>query len=40
MQHGKRFEVLGFRFGDIAYCTDASFDPARKHGAAFRIWMC
>jgi phosphoribosyl 1,2-cyclic phosphate phosphodiesterase len=27
MQHGKRFEVLGFRFGDIAYCTDASSIP-------------
>ena len=27
MQHGKRFEVLGFRFGNIAYCTDASFIP-------------
>jgi phosphoribosyl 1,2-cyclic phosphate phosphodiesterase len=27
MQHGKRFEVLGFRFGDIAYCTDASLIP-------------
>jgi phosphoribosyl 1,2-cyclic phosphate phosphodiesterase len=27
MQHGKRFEVLGFRFGDVAYCTDASAIP-------------
>jgi phosphoribosyl 1,2-cyclic phosphate phosphodiesterase len=27
MQHGKRFEVLGFRFGNVAYCTDASFIP-------------
>src|SRR3954452_4433692 len=27
MHHGKRFEVLGFRFGNIAYCTDSSFIP-------------
>jgi phosphoribosyl 1,2-cyclic phosphate phosphodiesterase len=27
MQHGKRFEVLGFRIGNIAYCTDTSFIP-------------
>jgi len=25
MQHGKRFEVLGFRFGNVAYCTDANY---------------
>jgi phosphoribosyl 1,2-cyclic phosphate phosphodiesterase len=24
MKHGKRFDVLGFRFGDIAYCTDTN----------------
>jgi len=30
IQHGKRFEVLGFRFGDIAYCTDASSIPAES----------
>jgi phosphoribosyl 1,2-cyclic phosphate phosphodiesterase len=27
MQHGKRFEVLGFRIGNIAYCTDANAIP-------------
>jgi phosphoribosyl 1,2-cyclic phosphate phosphodiesterase len=27
MQHGPRFQVLGFRFGDIAYCTDTNFIP-------------
>lgn len=27
MQHGKRFQVLGFRFGNVAYCTDANWIP-------------
>jgi phosphoribosyl 1,2-cyclic phosphate phosphodiesterase len=27
MQHGKRFEVLGYRFGNVAYCTDANAIP-------------
>ena len=27
MQHGRRFEVLGFRIGNVAYCTDASSIP-------------
>ncbi|XZE56782.1 MBL fold metallo-hydrolase [Planctomycetaceae bacterium SH139] len=27
LQHGPRFEVLGFRFGNIAYCTDTNFIP-------------
>ncbi len=27
MQHGKRFEVLGFRFGNVAYCTDTNAIP-------------
>lgn len=27
LQHGPRFEVLGFRFGNIAYCTDANEIP-------------
>ncbi len=27
LQHGPRFEVLGFRFGDIAYCTDTNSIP-------------
>lgn len=28
LQHGPRFKVLGFRFGNIAYCTDTSEIPA------------
>lgn len=28
LQHGPRFEVLGFRLGDIAYCTDTNQIPA------------
>jgi phosphoribosyl 1,2-cyclic phosphate phosphodiesterase len=27
LKHGKRFEVLGFRFGNVAYCTDANAIP-------------
>ncbi|MBX3424098.1 MAG: MBL fold metallo-hydrolase [Pirellulales bacterium] len=27
LQHGPRFEVLGFRFGDVAYCTDVNAIP-------------
>lgn len=27
MQHGPHFEVLGFRFGDFAYCTDTNGIP-------------
>jgi phosphoribosyl 1,2-cyclic phosphate phosphodiesterase len=27
LRHGKRFEVLGFRFGNVAYCTDANAIP-------------
>jgi phosphoribosyl 1,2-cyclic phosphate phosphodiesterase len=27
MKHGKRFDVLGFRVGDVAYCTDANAIP-------------
>ena len=34
MQHGPRFDVLGFRFGNVAYCTDVECDSAREHGAA------
>jgi phosphoribosyl 1,2-cyclic phosphate phosphodiesterase len=30
LKHGKRFEVLGFRFGNIAYCTDANAIPAES----------
>lgn len=25
--HGPKYEVLGFRFGNVAYCTDTSFIP-------------
>jgi phosphoribosyl 1,2-cyclic phosphate phosphodiesterase len=28
LQHGPRLEILGFRFGNIAYCTDTSAVPA------------
>ncbi len=28
LQHGPRFEVLGFRFGNLAYCTDTNEIPA------------
>ena len=28
LQHGPRFETLGFRVGNVAYCTDASAIPA------------
>jgi phosphoribosyl 1,2-cyclic phosphate phosphodiesterase len=27
LYHGPRFEVLGFRFGNIAYCTDTNRIP-------------
>ena len=27
LKHGPRFEVLGFRFGNVAYCTDTSHIP-------------
>lgn len=28
LQHGPRLKILGFRFGNIAYCTDTSAIPA------------
>ena len=28
LQHGPRLEIFGFRFGNIAYCTDTSAIPA------------
>jgi phosphoribosyl 1,2-cyclic phosphate phosphodiesterase len=28
LQHGPRFQVLGFRIGNVAYCTDVSEIPA------------
>ena len=28
LKHGPRFEVLGFRFGNVAYCTDVNEIPA------------
>ena len=28
LQHGPRFQVLGFRFGNVAYCTDVNAIPA------------
>jgi phosphoribosyl 1,2-cyclic phosphate phosphodiesterase len=27
LEHGPRFQVLGFRFGNVAYCTDVSGIP-------------
>ena len=27
LEHGPRFRVLGFRIGNIAYCTDTNFIP-------------
>jgi phosphoribosyl 1,2-cyclic phosphate phosphodiesterase len=27
MKHGKRFDVLGFRLGSVAYCTDTNLIP-------------
>ncbi|MEC9091529.1 MAG: MBL fold metallo-hydrolase, partial [Planctomycetota bacterium] len=27
LQHGPRFQVLGFRIGNIGYCTDTNFIP-------------
>ncbi|NOY30860.1 MAG: MBL fold metallo-hydrolase [Planctomycetes bacterium] len=27
LKHGPRFDVLGFRFGDVAYCTDTNGIP-------------
>lgn len=30
LQHGPRFEVLGFRVGKVAYCTDANEIPERS----------
>ena len=36
LKHGKRFDVLGFRIGNVAYCTDANAIPPesmeRLHG--------
>jgi phosphoribosyl 1,2-cyclic phosphate phosphodiesterase len=30
LKHGKRFEVLGFRVGNVAYCTDANEIPSES----------
>jgi len=30
LKHGKRFEVLGFRIGNVAYCTDANAIPSES----------
>lgn len=30
LRHGPRFDVLGFRFGDVAYCTDTNGIPAES----------
>lgn len=30
LKHGPRFEVLGFRFGNVAYCTDTNHIPEQS----------
>ena len=30
LRHGPRFDVLGFRIGDVAYCTDVNSLPAES----------
>jgi phosphoribosyl 1,2-cyclic phosphate phosphodiesterase len=30
LRHGPRFEVLGFRFGNVAYCTDTNEIPSES----------
>jgi phosphoribosyl 1,2-cyclic phosphate phosphodiesterase len=30
LQHGPRFQVLGFRIGNVAYCTDTNEIPAES----------
>lgn len=30
LQHGPRFKVLGFRFGNVAYCTDTNAIPTES----------
>jgi phosphoribosyl 1,2-cyclic phosphate phosphodiesterase len=30
LKHGPRFDVLGFRFGNVAYCTDTNAIPAES----------
>ncbi len=30
MRHGRRFEVLGYRFGNVAYCTDTNAIPSES----------
>lgn len=31
LMHGPRFEVLGFRFGNVAYCTDTNEIPEESY---------
>jgi phosphoribosyl 1,2-cyclic phosphate phosphodiesterase len=31
LRHGPRFDVLGFRIGNVAYCTDTSGIPPESH---------
>jgi phosphoribosyl 1,2-cyclic phosphate phosphodiesterase len=33
LQHGPHFEVLGFRFGNVAYCTDTNGIPPESMAA-------
>jgi phosphoribosyl 1,2-cyclic phosphate phosphodiesterase len=32
LKHGKRFDVLGLRFGNVAYCTDVNEIPPESMG--------
>ncbi len=32
MKHGQRFDVLGFRIGNVAYCTDTNSIPPESMG--------
>ncbi len=31
LEHGPRFRVLGFRFGNVAYCTDTNLIPEESY---------
>ena len=37
LDHGP-FTVLGFRVGNLAYCTDVNRIPERKLEVCWRVW--
>jgi phosphoribosyl 1,2-cyclic phosphate phosphodiesterase len=37
LKHGPRFDVLGFRFGNVAYCTDVNAIDARSMELLFGL---